>query len=283
MVTYEETLLSSKDGDCSKQTDFYTIKECSECGTKYALPRVAAPANWYADIGEFYGWRWEFDQCIRDVSSYMNSGGILEIGCGEGELIRKLNMQYEVYGCDINENAVKTAKGKGLKVVNGDPSTLSALMGDKKFNAVLLFHVIEHVADPSALLESISKMLNNKGRLFLSIPDPQRATAMVVEESWDKPPHHLTKFSEKGIVSLLRRNGYEVKKIAYQPLDTTPYKIASLAADVVINRANLNNDQPKYIVYFKKIFPFLFAFPKAVKACFRGSGTALYMIAQKID
>ena len=90
----------------------YTVLECSKCASSYAYPRVPAPADWYAHIHEYYGWRWDFDEAIRDLRISLPRGArVLEIGCGEGVVLQEL-ADYEAIGLDVNTAAITHAKKK---------------------------------------------------------------------------------------------------------------------------------------------------------------------------
>jgi SAM-dependent methyltransferase len=90
----------------------YTILDCSKCASSGAYPRVPAPADWYADIHEYYGWRWDFDEAIRDLRNRVPPPArVLEIGCGEGAVLQELG-DYEAIGLDVNTAAIATAKKK---------------------------------------------------------------------------------------------------------------------------------------------------------------------------
>lgn len=89
---------------------------------------------------------------------------ILDIGAGDG-LITHL---IKAVGIDDNEVAVKLAVEKGVKVNLG--TAYSIPFWGKKFNAVYLGDVIEHLEHPDCALREISRVLINGGHLYVVTP-----------------------------------------------------------------------------------------------------------------
>lgn len=261
----------------------YTIQMCKDCGTEYALPRVAASGESYAQMGEFYGWRWEFDECLALTRESIPHGRVLEVGCGEGLLLNKLRSEgLEVTGADINAKSVERARERGLDVIEGGLAELATRFPRGSFDAAVLFHVLEHVPNPARFLVELAEFLAPGGWLFVSVPNPHRATALLIKEPWDDPPHHLTRFSKNGFRRVFESSGAEVVSISTQPLDISTYRLASLRADAMaFPRAACPVRVPKAVRYLKKLAPFILSLPSAIMACRRGGGTAMLAVARK--
>ncbi|TAJ29785.1 MAG: class I SAM-dependent methyltransferase, partial [Nitrospirae bacterium] len=184
----------------------YFLYECGECGTQFADPAKAAPPDWYAHWGEYYGWRWEFDRLFEDLeclSALRKPLKILEIGCGQGVVLERLSQQHDVWGLEFNIEAAQIGQGKGLRIF---PTTVEAFRADNQqltFDVVAFFQVLEHLEDPEAFLSQITKLLNPGGYVFISIPNQERCRPMLEREICDYPPHHLTRFSKSGVLRLL--------------------------------------------------------------------------------
>src|SRR6266851_10240177 len=89
--------------------DSYAMWTCAVCATQFAMPRNPAPGEWYADTREWYGWRWEFDECLAEMKHVLPPAGkILEIGCGEGGVLQRASeLGFKVIGNDINSAALR--------------------------------------------------------------------------------------------------------------------------------------------------------------------------------
>ncbi|MFZ2950549.1 MAG: class I SAM-dependent methyltransferase, partial [Desulfuromonadaceae bacterium] len=91
-------------------------------------------------------------------------GRLLEIGCGSGSMLNYMVLLgWKAEGIDLDPSAVANAQGKGLKVALG--SLEEQGHQDKTFDAIILSHVIEHVADPACLLAECYRILKPGGVL----------------------------------------------------------------------------------------------------------------------
>ena len=53
---------------------------------------------------------------------------------------------------------------------------LSQTISDRKFDYIVLAHVLEHIADPIGYIQDLSKLLNDKGVIMMAIPDKRRTS-----------------------------------------------------------------------------------------------------------
>lgn len=92
---------------------------------------------------------------------------ILEIGCNKGELVKLLrNFSQRVYGCDINEEAIKNSSIKDLEVMPVDNLTYK----DNFFDKIVSSHVIEHITDLKKAFGEIERVLKPNGICVLIYP-----------------------------------------------------------------------------------------------------------------
>ena len=201
----------------------YQIYGCADCGTQFCDPMKAAPPDWYAHIGEYYGWRWEFEHFLEDVVPLVNTHDpfrILEIGCGEGIVLERLRaIADEVWGLEFNRAAAQAGSAKGLRVIEASIEEFSSRYSGETFSAVAFFQVLEHVEDPLAFLRIVRRLLPQTGRIYLSVPNPDRCQLNIYRESWDYPPHHLSRFTKEGLQRLLSRAGFDILKLIPRPMD----------------------------------------------------------------
>ena len=209
----------------------YSIFRCLDCNTEFSDPMKPAPPEWYAHIGEVYGWRWEFDEFISDLDNDSNRWKVLEIGCGEGLVLERLQGKYDVCGIDFNTYAINVATSRGVEAYSMTVDKFIGEFPDRKFDVIALFQVIEHLDRPIEFLNRIRSILKKDGRIFISTPNPLRTSLIGKRESWDYPPHHLTRFTEDGISSLLKNAGFTVIRTKSQPLDFDSYNLSILYAN----------------------------------------------------
>lgn len=92
---------------------------------------------------------------------------VLEVGAGIGQLVAPLRADgVDAVGVDVNPQAVRHALTDAVEVAAADALGFP----DAAFDAVLSFHVIEHVPDLGAVLTEMARVLRPGGRLLLVYP-----------------------------------------------------------------------------------------------------------------
>ncbi|MCR5508947.1 MAG: methyltransferase [Lachnospiraceae bacterium] len=98
---------------------------------------------------------------------------ILEIGCDCGGTlfrIKKTIKNAELYGTDINENALKFA-AEFATVKAGNIENKDLDFGVNNFDVIIFGDVLEHLRDPLGVLIFCKKLLKTGGRIVASIPN----------------------------------------------------------------------------------------------------------------
>ena len=82
------------------------------------------------------------------------------MGCGAGHFLRLARSRgYEGHGCELNPRSVETLRSEGFKIFSDLDEHLP------KYNALLMFQVLEHLVDPYSFLKSLIPHLKD-GRLI---------------------------------------------------------------------------------------------------------------------
>tara|TARA_Y100000590_G_C15429296_1_gene904503 strand:- start:191 stop:880 length:690 start_codon:yes stop_codon:yes gene_type:complete len=95
---------------------------------------------------------------------------ILDIGCGEGNLIKQLeqNINANTRGIEIDGNLVRSAIGKGLSVVQGNAETDLDQYCDESFNYVILSQTLQAMFNPKIVLHELLRVGN---KAIVSFPN----------------------------------------------------------------------------------------------------------------
>lgn len=141
---------------------------------------------------------------------------MFEVGCATGffmDLAQKRGWYTE--GIDISEYATEKARDKGLIAT---AATLESLVTTKKFDAVVMQDVIEHVKDPIGTIKKTAGLLEEKGLFVLTTPDAGSLWARVWGKHWHAfvPPQHLFYFTIKNLSALLEKNGFKVEHVGHE-------------------------------------------------------------------
>lgn len=207
-------------------TDSVRFDRCQHCGLEMSSPRRPWPEGIYPE-DEDYPLRWEFGRCLEDLGN--EPLRILELGCGSGEFLAMArNRGHHALGIDFNLAAVKKANSRGLEAVYGGFDRLREYLSlkghDKTFDAVVVFHVIEHLAEPDAILRGLAPFIRPGTRLVVSCPGPRRFTRLIREQQigtrdlWDYPPHHVLRWTIPALRSFLGTHGWNLLSALEEPL-----------------------------------------------------------------
>ncbi|MGA7615627.1 MAG: glycosyltransferase [Thermoanaerobaculia bacterium] len=138
---------------------------------------------------------------------------VLEVGAGIGHFGRIASREMEYVGIDLSEEAARAARSEGLDVYCANLRTFVNPSG--AFDAVTLFHVFEHLADPHDALARLHELLKPGGALFLVTPDTESLLCAVSGDRWVsyKFPEHLILYSHSALIELLENSGFEIVSI----------------------------------------------------------------------
>jgi SAM-dependent methyltransferase len=158
-----------------------------------------------------------------------NKGQILDYGSGVGTFADEMKQHGgSVTGLEPDEDARAVAASQyGLKLQ--DTKMLFDL-APGTFDAITLWHVLEHVHDLSACILQLKKLLKADGRIFIAVPNYTSADAEIYKELWAAydVPRHLYHFSPQSVQALMERFGLKV--ISYTPMWYDSFYISLLSS-----------------------------------------------------
>jgi SAM-dependent methyltransferase len=141
----------------------------------------------------------------RDVTRHFDAGAkLLDVGCGTGWLAEHFS---DYTGIDGSPEAVDAAQAKGRSIVQGDVGE-PLPFGDAAFDGVVLKDLLEHVADPVAVVREAHRVLKPGGGVFASSPDAQRWV-------WDDYTHRRP-FTRRAFKLLFADQGFTVEQAGYE-------------------------------------------------------------------
>jgi 2-polyprenyl-6-hydroxyphenyl methylase/3-demethylubiquinone-9 3-methyltransferase len=177
---------------------------------------------------------------------------ILDVGCGGGILCESMALEgATVTGIDMAEAGLEVAKlhllESGLDVeYKKIPAEELAKTDSGQFDVVTCLEMLEHVPDPSSIVNACSKLINSDGKIFFSTinRNPKSYLFAIVgaeyilkllpqgTHDWDKfiQPSELDEWSRKSDLCLKDMIG-----MTYNPLT----KIYKLESDVSVNYISL--------------------------------------------
>ncbi|GAB4178183.1 MAG: methyltransferase domain-containing protein [Calditrichia bacterium] len=145
---------------------------------------------------------------------------ILDIGCGTGYFLNYMKQHnWNTVGIEQDENARKFAESRfNLEVFPPEGITSFA---ENSFNTITLWHVLEHIHNLNAIMESIRHILTPDGTLVIALPNPDSYDAEKYKDFWAAydVPRHLWHFKPDVIVRLCEQHGFSLITKKRMPLD----------------------------------------------------------------
>jgi SAM-dependent methyltransferase len=211
----------------------HDILDCAACGFRHAVPlpdpaalEQAYREAYYADekptflmhAGEDQAWaalaqgdRLEIFE--RELAPERRR--LLDIGSGPGFFLQTAQSRgWEVLGIEPSRQAASHARALGVAVVEDFfNAETAAKLG--RFDVVHLNNVLEHIANPVALLALARDLLEPGGLICVNVPNdfsPLQLAASAAAGTgawWIAPPHHLNYFDFASLTGLLQRLGFE--------------------------------------------------------------------------
>lgn len=138
---------------------------------------------------------------------------LLEIGVRDGSFGVSASREYEYVGIDRATAVVRAARAKGLEVYC---STVANFVNTgPAFDAIVLFHVFENMADPHDALARMKDLLKPGGMLLLTTFDTEGLLHLLTKRRWIAQGFrtHLILYSRSALIELLERSGFEIAAI----------------------------------------------------------------------
>jgi SAM-dependent methyltransferase len=150
----------------------------------------------------------------RLISSATRSkqGKLLDIGAGTGAFVAHMQENgWEVTGLEPDEVArERAATDHRVRLLEMDHLFS---FPPESFDAITLWHVLEHVHDLHPYLEQLKSLIRRDGRIFIAVPNYTSYDAAHYRESWAAydVPRHLYHFSPDAMDRLLDGHGLQLQ------------------------------------------------------------------------
>jgi 2-polyprenyl-3-methyl-5-hydroxy-6-metoxy-1,4-benzoquinol methylase len=208
--------LVSKDYNFRIDEKQYTLIKCQNCG----LVWLQDPPK---DLGRYYGEN--YHPCPEAANSIVKKVGrvikinknllpkaifskkydkMLEIGCGNGNLMRIILAKYpdaKITGIEMRGKAAKEARASGLDILEGDFFEVAKEIPDATYDVIILDHVFEHLKYPKLALDEFHRLLKPNGEVLITVPNVNGISVRLFgkyAETYDVP-RHLFDFTEDAL------------------------------------------------------------------------------------
>jgi 2-polyprenyl-3-methyl-5-hydroxy-6-metoxy-1,4-benzoquinol methylase len=133
-----------------------------------------------------YAYSFDFDVMhyfmLRSFQPYFIDGNLLELGSFRGDFTKRFVELFDDVTCvEASDEAIGIAREK-MPGVNFFNSMFENVALPKKYDNIVMTHVLEHIDDPVAVLSRVNtEWLSERGRFFLVCPNanaPSRQIAV---------------------------------------------------------------------------------------------------------
>ena len=132
---------------------------------------------------------------------------LLDVGCYEGSFLGKLPAGHRGIGVDIDAPAIERAArrwgGAGHRFVHADFERVEL---DERVDVITLFHVLEHLPHPVAVLRQLGRLAHAGTRLLVEVPVVERV--IFGDVCGFLTVQHLTHFSIGSLGNTLAAAGW---------------------------------------------------------------------------
>ena len=158
----------------------------------------------------------------------LQQGNLLDIGAGTGAFASTMKSAgWHITALEPDETARSNAKknyGLDLRL----PEELFT-QASESFDAITLWHVLEHVHELHRYLQTFQQVLKSNGRLIIAVPNYTSFDADYYKAFWAAydVPRHLYHFSPHSMQLLMQQFGFKVIEMKPMPFDSFYVSILS--------------------------------------------------------
>jgi SAM-dependent methyltransferase len=203
------------------------LRRCTACDTVSA-PDYADPSEVYVD-GYMFGEAGDFGLDVRHPSfqrylrrvahrrmsfiehaTGLARGSLLDVGSGTGEVLMVAHERgWTPQGVEPERTAAEMARGRGLNV------EIAALeesgLPEASFDVVSAFHVLEHIPDSRAFLQTLRRWARPGGFVAIEVPNFNSVQRRRMRENWSglRPREHIVHFTPETLRRTFRATGLQ--------------------------------------------------------------------------
>lgn len=218
-----EHALTARDRNRESTDARFRYDRCVECATLFMRDVPDDLSRFYA--GEYHRFNddgaaeWEGNATLRAVETaraemlaeHVEPGGALvDVGAGPGGFAAAArDAGYGVTAIEMDARCCEYMRKRlGVQAICSD-DPIAALRELPPARAISMWHVLEHLRDPAAMLATAAERLQDGGVLAIGVPNPDSLQFRVLGARWAHldAPRHLCLIPERALSARLRELG----------------------------------------------------------------------------
>ena len=161
------------------------------------------------------------DKGAKLINQVLNSGKLLDIGCGSGRILKKLSDDITPFGIEIESKTAKLtneyASTKGGHVWHND--AISGLKESEKdfFDCIIMQSYLEHEINPKEVLKGAFGAIKKGGYVIIKVPNFSCWNRHLRHENWCgfRFPDHVNYFTPKTLKRMVVESGFLVHRFSF--------------------------------------------------------------------
>ncbi|MDF1580028.1 MAG: class I SAM-dependent methyltransferase [Desulfuromonadales bacterium] len=158
---------------------------------------------------------------IRYIVKYSPGRNVLDVGCGDGNIISQLPDTYVTYGIEpspqMAEVANDTFSRHGGLCIHDVAVGGFAQINKTRFDFILMRSFLEHDSEAMVTLQAAHSVLSEQGGVLIKVPNFACWNALLRKKNWPgmRYPDHVNYFTPSTLKAILSRTGFSR---VYMPL-----------------------------------------------------------------
>lgn len=211
--------------------------QCTACQLVRLHPRPAVstlsviyPPTYYAYQYESIPWIARTAKALLDRRKLRGIIGALDrpvrryadVGCGTGRYLHAMHAtgvpKNHIHGLELDDAVIAKLNAEGFQAHHDRVETCTAI-APGSLDLATMFHVIEHVESPAAVIGRIAEWMAPGGVLAMETPNLDSMDARGFRDRWwggYHTPRHWTLFTPETLQAMLRAQGFEPFAVRYQ-------------------------------------------------------------------
>jgi SAM-dependent methyltransferase len=171
---------------------------------------------------------------------------ILDVGCANGGILKKLKEIgfLNIVGVDPSQACVNYIKNQ-LSIEAHKASLFDMPRSLEKFDLIILSHVMEHILNLRGCISEVSKFLNDRGHLYVEVPNAMRYVDFITSPFQDFNTEHINHFTQVSLDNLFENSGFVKLSGGIKTIESAPF--VPYPALYTFYRKEGDNDSEKFI------------------------------------
>jgi SAM-dependent methyltransferase len=156
------------------------------------------------------------DKLIDLVKKYFPAGPVIDVGCGGGEVMSRLDKKYISSGIEVSKQlssrAKKIAESRGGRVFCGNALLGLDTFEKDFFTAAIMSAYLEHESAPREVLQGILRILRSGAYLIIKVPNYGCLNRVIMGRQWCgfRYPDHVNYWTPKTLIKVIEDTGFQI-------------------------------------------------------------------------